>query len=151
MAFHPCKPAFGSPHAQHATHAPLVTPPPPPIPVMPMIWLWLSAAAMIASALVHGIAGARRILHPLLALDGGILANELARKVLCFAWYATAVLMLMSAATVAWPGTPRGLVLLIGTGWFATGMANAAYTRGRHIIWPLLAASGIFALIGAIL
>lgn len=113
-----------------------------------MMWLALSAAAMLVSALIHMLAGERRLLRPLLALDEGIMANPLARRIFRFAWYATAMLMLLSAATVIWPGTPKGLILLIGAGWLAAGLANALYTRGRHIIWPALVAAGLFALVG---
>ncbi len=114
-----------------------------------MIWLWLSAAFMATTALVHGALGEKRLIQPLLALDQGIMAVDLARRVFRFAWHAMSLLMLVSAATVAWPGTPRDLILLIGAAWTAVGVADAFYTRGRHIGWPILTASGVFAILGA--
>lgn len=114
-----------------------------------MNWLWLAAAAMTLSALTHSILGEKRLIQPLLRIKRGILLADLPRKVFRFAWHAMAVLMLLSAATVAWPGTPRGLIIVIGIGWVGTGLVNAACTGGRHIIWPFLAGSGVLALIGA--
>ena len=103
---------------------------------------------MGASAFAHAIGGGRRLLRPLLELREGVLSSAPARRILCFAWYATAVLMLLSAATVAWPGTPHGLILLIGAAWIATGMVNVAATRGRHIMGPMLIVSGLLAVAG---
>lgn len=114
-----------------------------------MIWLWLSAAFMATTALVHGALGEKRLIQPLLALDQGIMAVDLARRVFRFAWHAMSLLMLVSAATVVWPGTPHGLILLVGAAWVAVGLADAFYTRGRHIGWPILTASGVFAVLGA--
>ena len=114
-----------------------------------MIWLWLSAVCMATTAIVHGVLGERRLIGPLLLLDQGLMGVELARKVIRLAWHALSLLMLVSAVSVIWPGTPRGLILLIGAAWTATGLFDAVYTRGRHIGWPFLTASGLFALLGA--
>jgi len=115
-----------------------------------VIWLWLSAAAMAATAAFHSRLGERRMVRPLLALDQGVTADPRVRRIIRFAWHATSVLMLLSAVTVAWPGTPRGLIAIIGGGWLATGLVNAAYLKGRHIVWPFLTGAGALALIGAI-
>ena len=114
-----------------------------------MIWLWLSAAFMVTTAGVHSVLGYRRLIVPLLRGESGPLADPLSRRIIRFAWHATSVLMLISAAAVAWPGTPTGLLIVIGAGWLLTGLFNAAYTKGRHIAWPALSGAGIFALIGA--
>ncbi len=115
-----------------------------------MIWLWLSAAFMVTTAGVHSVLGYRRLIMPLLRTSDGALADPLTRRIIRFAWHATAVLMLISAAATAWPGTPNGLLIVIGGGWLATGLFNAAYTKGRHIAWPALTGAGILALIGAL-
>ncbi|WP_283419415.1 hypothetical protein [Sphingopyxis sp. Geo48] len=115
-----------------------------------MIWLWLSAACMASTAAVHGFLGERRLIRPLMTLDQGVMGIDLARRVFRLAWHALSVLMLVSAAAVIWTGTPRDLILLIGVAWIATGLFDAIYTRGKHIGWPLLTASGIFAVIGAL-
>jgi hypothetical protein len=114
-----------------------------------VIWLWLSAALMVTTAIVHGLLGEKRLVQPLMMLDQGVLGVDLARKVFRLAWHALSLLMLVSAASVVWPGTPRELILLIGAAWTATGLFDAVYTRGRHIGWPFLTASGAFALLGA--
>ena len=115
-----------------------------------MTWLWLSAAFMVTTAGVHSALGYRRLIAPLLRRRDGPLSDLLTRRIIRFAWHATSVLMLISAAVVAWPGTARNLLIVIGAGWLATGLFNAVYTRGRHIAWPALSGAGIFALIGAL-
>lgn len=115
-----------------------------------MTLLWLSATFMVATAAVHGLLGERRLIGPLMTLDQGVMGVDLARRVFRLAWHALSILMLVSAAAVVWPGTPRGLILLIGAAWTATGLFDAAYTRGKHVGWPFLTASGIFALLGAL-
>lgn len=114
-----------------------------------MIWLWLSAACMVTTAIVHGLLGERRLIRPLMTIDQDVMGIGLARKVFRLAWHALSILMLVSAASVVWPDTPRGLILLTGAAWTATGLFDAIYTRGRHIGWPFLTASGVFALLGA--
>lgn len=115
-----------------------------------MIWLWLSAALMVTTAGVHSIIGYRRLIAPLLRAGDGPLADPVARRIVHFEWHATSVLMLISAAAVAWRGTPNGLLALIGGGWLAAGLFDAVYTKGRHIAWPALCGAGILALIGAL-
>ena len=115
-----------------------------------MIWLWLSAAFMVTTAGIHSVLGYRRMIVPLLRGEAGSLADPLTRRIIRFAWHATSVLMLISAAAVAWPGTPNNLLIVIGAGWLAAGFFDAAYTKGRHIAWPALSGAGIFALIGAL-
>ena len=114
-----------------------------------MIWLWLSAALMATTAAIHGVLGERRLMRPQMTLDQGVMGIDLARRVFRLAWHALSLLMLVSAASVVWPGTPRGLILLIGAAWTATGLFDAIYTSGRHIGWPFLTASRVFALLGA--
>ncbi|MGL3821102.1 hypothetical protein [Sphingopyxis sp. R3-92] len=115
-----------------------------------MTWLYLSAAFMVTTAAVHGFLGEKRLIRPLMMVDQGIMGVDLARRVFRFAWYAMSVLMLVSAAVVVWPGSPSGLILLTGIAWTGVGLFDAIYTRGRHIGWPVLTASGIFAIFGAI-
>jgi predicted anti-sigma-YlaC factor YlaD len=115
-----------------------------------VIWLGLSAAFMVTTALVHGLLGERRLVGPLMSLNSGIMGIDLARRVFRLAWHALSLLMLVSAASVLWPGTPRGLILLIGAAWTATGLFDAVYTRGRHIGWPFLTTSGLLAIAGAL-
>lgn len=115
-----------------------------------MTWLWLSAAFMVTTAGVHSVLGYRRLIVPLLRTREGPLADPIARRIVDFAWHATSVLMMISAAAVAWPGTPQGLVVVVGGGWLAAGLFDAVYTKGRHIAWPALCGAGILALIGAL-
>lgn len=104
---------------------------------------------MALTAATHGFLGERRLIQPLLNIDQGILEVDLARRVFRFAWHAMSVLMLLSAITVLWPETPSALVLLIGAAWTAVGLFDAVYTRGRHVGWPMLTASGLLAIVGA--
>ena len=114
-----------------------------------MSWLWASAGMMLLTALVHSVLGEKRLITPLLAKDKTVLTQPLARKVIRFAWHFTSLLMVLNAAAVIWPGTPRELVQLTGGAWLAVGLFDAIYTRGQHVGWPLLSAAGICSLLGA--
>src|SRR3546814_6666284 len=63
-----------------------------------VIWLWLSAAFMVTTAGVHSVLGYRRMIVPMLSGEAGSLADPLTRRIIRFAWPATSVLMLISAA-----------------------------------------------------
>ncbi|MEO1168980.1 MAG: hypothetical protein AAFW97_09755 [Pseudomonadota bacterium] len=106
---------------------------------------------MAVTAAIHSFFGEKRLIAPLLARDTTVLTQPLSRKVIRFAWHFTSLLMIVSAALVAWPGTPRELVLFAGGAWLAVGVADAIYTRGQHIGWPFLSAAGLFAILGGIL
>src|SRR3546814_17695952 len=96
---------------------------------------------MVTAALVHSVLGYRRLVVPLLRCGQGRLADAPIRRIIRFAWHATAVLMLISAATVTWPGTPQGLLAVLGAAWLATGVFNAVYTKGCHNAWAALRAA----------
>jgi hypothetical protein len=115
-----------------------------------MLAFAISAGLMAATAAAHSVLGERWLIGPALGLQAGILGVPLARKILRFAWHLTSVLMLLSAALVAWPASPRALVGVVGAVWLAAGLVDAAYTRGKHIGWPLLSAAGALALAGAL-
>jgi hypothetical protein len=112
-------------------------------------WLWASAGLMLLTAAVHSVLGEKRLIIPLLARDKTVLTQPLSRKVIRFAWHFTSLLMVVSAALIIWPGSPRELILFAGAAWLAVGLADAIYTRGQHVGWPLLSAAGLFALLGA--
>lgn len=75
---------------------------------------------------------------------------DLALRTFHFAWHAMSVLMLISAAVIAWPSTPQPLLIIIGGAWLLAGIFDAFYAKGQHIGWPFLAGSGALALIGAL-
>ena len=113
-----------------------------------MTWLWLSAALMALTAVVHSWLGEKRIIMPLLALQDGIMAQPLARTIVRYAWHVTSALMIATAVTVAWPGTPDAAVGAIGAIWLALGLMSLVASRARHVGWPVLSGAGITALIG---
>ena len=115
-----------------------------------MTWLWLSAATMAVTALLHSWLGERRLIGPLVNSNHGVMQHERARKVTRFAWHFTSLLMLLSAALVAWPDTPLPLVATAGVLWLAVGLFDGIYTRGQHVGWPFLAGAGALALIGSL-
>jgi hypothetical protein len=56
--------------------------------------------------------------------------------------------MLLTAAAIAWPGTPIGLVRVIGISYLALGILAFWISKGRHVSGPLFAAAGLLALAG---
>ena len=114
-----------------------------------MTLLYVSAGVIVLTAMVHSMLGERRLIGPILALDTGIVAHPLPRAVLRFAWHLTSVLMILTALLLVWPGTPIALIRFTAFAYLAAGLIDAAMSRGRHIGWPMLAAAGLLALLGA--
>ncbi len=110
--------------------------------------LQAAAVVMVLTALAHSIVGEKRLIAPLVARDIDLLAGYRAMLVR-FAWHYTSVLMIMTAALVAWPGAPVTLVQITGVAWLIAGLFDAIATRGKHVGWPLLTLAGLLTLIGA--
>ena len=106
------------------------------------MWLWLAAGCMVLTAVAHSTLSETRLMKPLVA-------PGLHRTIVRYALHAMSVYMLLSALTVAWPGTPAGLILVEGAGWIIVGIAGLLVSRGKHLGWPLITAAGVFTLIGA--
>lgn len=111
-------------------------------------WYLAAAACMILTAIAHSAFGEKRLIAPLLALNLDLLGGY-RPKLVRFSWHVTSVLMALTAMLVAWPGTPLALIQLTGAVWLAAGVADALYTRFKHVGWPLLSLSGLLILIGA--
>ena len=113
-----------------------------------MTLLHASAIIMVATALAHSVMGEKRLIAPLLARNIDLLAGYRA-ALMRFAWHYTSVLMIVTAALVAWPDAPVLLIQITGAAWLFAGVFDAIVTRGKHIGWPLLSLAGILALMGA--
>jgi predicted membrane channel-forming protein YqfA (hemolysin III family) len=113
-----------------------------------MIWFWLSAASMVATGFAHSFFGERRIIMPILASGIPVATHPLGRFVIRFAWHLTTVLMLLCAVTALLPDVPHRLVALTATAWLVVGLFDAIASKGKHIGWPPITLSGVFALIG---
>lgn len=115
-----------------------------------MTLLHASAVVMVLTAFAHSIVGEKRLIAPLLARNFDLLAGYRAMLVR-FAWHYTSILMIVTAALVAWPGMPVMLIQITGAVWLIAGVFDAIVTRGQHIGWPLLSLAGILALVGVTL
>jgi len=109
----------------------------------------LTAAAFIivATAFYHSALGERRIITPLMAMDPRAFSKR-GRRTIRFTWHLATLLMLLSAATIAWPGIPSALVRLIGAVYLLLGLTAFFVSRGKHVSGPLFAAAGLMALAG---
>src|SRR3546814_6183761 len=99
---------------------------------------------MATAAFVHSVLGTRRLIAPLLQMREGVLSDPLVRNILRFAWHATSVLMLVSAAAVAWPGTPKPLIAVIGGAWLATGLFNRSEEHTSELPSLMRNSSAVF-------
>jgi hypothetical protein len=115
-----------------------------------MTFLWISAVLMIATALTHSILGEKRLIAPLLAIDHPMMQAPLVSDILRGAWHLTSLLMVLNAVAIVWPGAPTGLILVTGGVWLGIGLLDGVLTKGKHVGWPLLALSGLFALLGVL-
>lgn len=114
-----------------------------------MIWFWISASFMVTTAIVHSLAGERKLIGPLLAMDQGVMASRQSRKVLRSAWHLTSAFMISNAIVVAWPRVDPSVKAIIGVLWLAVGLMSLISTRGRHVGWPWLTGAGLAALLGS--
>lgn len=105
-----------------------------------------SALLIVATAAIHSIRGERRVISRVRSIDPAVLQPRLARM-LTFTWHTASVYMLLTAATVAWPGSPRALVRVIGATYLALGLIALWKSRGRHVSGPLFTGAGVLALI----
>ncbi|NBW74389.1 MAG: hypothetical protein EBR34_01165 [Sphingomonadaceae bacterium] len=115
-----------------------------------MIWLTLSAIAMAGTAVIHSVAGERRLLGPALASRTGVFARPQARGVFRGAWHLTSLFMALTAAVMVWPQTAWDLKALVAAVWLAIGLYSLVSTRGRHVGWPSLIFAGVTGLIGSL-
>ena len=106
-----------------------------------------AAFVIVTTALYHSILGERRVMSALLAVDPRLLSRRV-RRTLRFTWHLATFLMVLTAATVAWPETPKNLVRLIGGAYLLLGISAFWVSRGRHVSGPLFTASGLLALAG---
>jgi len=114
--------------------------------------LYLAAALLIVTGVVHSALGERRLIVPLLSRREGVLASNLARFILRFAWHLT---------SVAWAVLALILIQLVhdvvavrswaaastGAAFTGAGLFDLIYSRGRHVGWPLLMGIGVAALL----
>lgn len=114
-----------------------------------MIWLYASAAAMVVTAFIHSWAGEKRLIGPLLDGDNAPLDNTQSRKVLRSAWHLTSGFMVLCAVIVISADVPVIALRIIGGFWLVLGLFSLVASRGRHVGWPTLTASGLMGLIGA--
>ncbi len=107
-----------------------------------------AAAGMMiaATAAVHSVLGERRLIGPLLA-KGSFAAAPRAGRAVRFTWHLATLLMLLTAVTVGWPGTPPPLLRLIGAAYLGLGLLSLWMTRGRHVSGPMFTAAGVLALV----
>ena len=107
-----------------------------------------SAALIVATAAVHSIKGERRVMSAVAAIDPAVL-NPRLRRIIHVSWHLESLFMVLTAATIAWPGSPQLLVRLIGATNLGLGLYALWKSRGGHVSGPLYTGAGVLALIGA--
>jgi len=104
-----------------------------------------AAVTIVATAGLHSILGERRLITPLIRTSDGVMRSDLAATVLRLAWHFTSILMILSAALLLLQPT-RTTIAAIGATYFAVGLLDGLFTRGRHIGWLPLTLSGALTL-----
>lgn len=109
-----------------------------------------AAAILIATTgAIHSVLGERRMIRPLLAKNAFEAIPRVGRAIR-FTWHMATLLMVLTALTVAWPGTPAAIVRLIGLAYLCLGLLSLWMTRGRHISGPMFTAAGLLAIVAAL-
>ncbi|SIN93662.1 hypothetical protein SAMN02745824_2361 [Parasphingorhabdus marina DSM 22363] len=119
---------------------------------MNSLLLYVAAFLALITMLIHSIVGEKRLISPLVNSNDGIMAQNLAKQVLRFAWHFMTLLGLIAVyvlfdAARSFPAVDRVLLLLTGTVFLVAGVYDAIVTRGKHIGWPFLAGIGVLTLI----
>jgi len=108
------------------------------------VTIFAAISALCTTAALHSWAGEAYLIRPLLKYRGNrVLENHLARSVLRFAWHITSFFWLILAGFLyATAFHPQALVpillVTIGSSFLAVGVFSLAFSKGRHIGWPLL-------------
>ena len=110
--------------------------------------LLATAAGLLiaATGMIHSVLGERRMIRPLLT-SGAFASMPRAGRAIRFTWHMATLLMLVTALTVAWAGTPTAIMRLIGAAYLLLGLLSVGMTRGRHISSPLFTSAGLLALV----
>lgn len=115
-----------------------------------MILHWLSAAVMVVVALLHSTGGAQSVLEPMLAKGNPLPDMEIAPQLLRFLWHSLSAMMVFSAIVVAWPGTPRAVVIAAGVLWLGMAIADIAMSHLEHPGWIPMGIAGVLAIAAAL-
>lgn len=116
-----------------------------------MTWLFLSAVFMVLTGAAHSYFGEKRLIIPILSSGIEVAENPLGRVVIRAAWHLTTLLMVLNAAVMVWPDTPRTLAIVTASAWLVSGIVDAVISKGKHIGWPPITLAGIFGLMGSLL
>ena len=118
---------------------------------MDILFIYLSAATIFITAIIHSLLGERRLISPILALGEGPLQHLMVRQLIRFAWHFTSVLMFLSAVVLLIvanmpSSSARYIIAVIGLTYLAVGLFDGVVSRGKHIGWWFLTAAGGLAL-----
>ncbi len=117
--------------------------------------LYAAAILAVITGFAHSILGERRLIGPILRDSQSgpeVLKHLMARQILRFAWHITTLGWIAEAVILILAGTleparqGRPIVLVIGLSFLAMASVSFIVSRGRHIGWPFLAATGTAAL-----
>ncbi len=115
------------------------------------ILLQAAAVTVVLTMIGHSYVGERRLIGPILAIDAPVTQSPLARAVLGFNWHLTSLLGVI-VAVVLWRSGSRPdladpvIIAVIGISLLVSGVVDAAWSRFRHLGWPLLTLAGALAL-----
>ncbi len=104
---------------------------------------------MVIIATLHSTGGASSVLDPILANGNPHPDMEIAPTLLRYLWHSLSAFMVLSAAAIIWPETPRALVIVIGVFWIGLGLADIATSKFAHPGWIPMGIAGLLAIIGA--
>jgi hypothetical protein len=118
--------------------------------------LTFASLLLVATMGVHSILGQKRLIRPILKQGSGVMQYPLARFILPFGWHLMSFMGLVIATVLfAWAWAPDqartiGLAMT-GLVFTASGLIDAAGSKGRHIGWTPLTMIGLSAFAGLLL
>ena len=120
---------------------------------MSQLFLYLAAISTLITAFAHSYYGEKLLISKILELNVGILAFERARVLIRFSWHLTSLMWIVQAMVfVDNVGTIHDFkyIAAIGVVHLFAGLFDCYATKGKHMGWPMLTATGVFSLLALI-
>lgn len=117
------------------------------------MFMTASIVSLVSTAALHSWGGERFLLRPMFNERGNrVLESGRARMVLRLAWHVTSLSWLILAfilfgTAFSVQDLPRIVLTGIGSGFVFAGLGDLVLTKGQHMGWPVLLATGVFALL----
>lgn len=104
---------------------------------------YISAGLIVFATIFHSLAGEKKLIAPLLAVDHPFIREPITQAIVRFGWHSSSGFFLITALALVLPDTPVVLELAIGGLWLALGLVNLVMAKAKHPGGYLLSLIGV--------